>query len=290
MKAALLSTILALITVAVQAQFYISGSGGYSLPSAGVKFGTETTATTIENSYGSYGEGLHGQLRLGYFFSDHIGVEVGIGYLNGADQTVTTVNVPTQPLVDIKARGRAFGTGVSVRYKFNNNIYGRFGALIKIGGRTEAIGSIEGIVLPAGVIQGVPIATTLDFNFEQHYHGKLPLGFVGAIGYTHNLNDKIGIFAELEYMGISITRNDANMEVFSATLREIEGATLTIDQVRGILAASGNSLASALYDDIDFVDDISTSNTDGSIQLAQKVPYSSIGLNFGITFTFGSAQ
>jgi hypothetical protein len=103
------------------------------------------------------------------------------------------------------------------------------------------------------------------------------------------LHSNIAIFAELEYVGISITRDKATMESFSASLRET-GTSLTIDQTREILEVAGSSLASTLYNDIDFVDELPLTNTDGSKQLAQKVPYSSFGINFGITFTLSKRE
>lgn len=269
------------------AQFYVSGAGGYAIPSSGAQLGTKTTLNGIENTYGSYGEGLHTQLRAGYFFNETYGLELAVGYLSGAKQTSAFVDLPSQPVVDITSRGLAYGASLSFVYNFSSNIYGRFGALIKIGGYTEASGSVNGIILPTGTIPDVDMPTTLDINFEQHYHGKLPLGFVGAIGYKYKLNDSFTLFGEIEYMGISVKRDRATMESFDATLREIPNSSLPIDNVRVIFETSGSSLASILYDEIDFVDELPLANTYSSKQLAEKVPYSSLGFNIGITFTFG---
>lgn len=289
MKSFLSLITLLLVSSASYAQFYVSAAGGYALPSAGVRFGEEISLTKIENTYGSYGEGIHAQLRAGYTFDSNFAVELALGYLHGADQTSRKINVPTQPVVDIYARGRAFGLGASLVYNFNKNLYGRFGALIKIGGQTEAIGSIKGINLPVGSIPNITSDTTLDIDFEQHYNGKLPLGFVGAVGYKYPISDTFTVFAELEYTGISITRDKATMESFNARLRE-NGLPLNVDQVREIFAASGNELAAIMYNEINFVDELPTTNTDGSRQLAQKVPYSSFGFNIGITYTFGKPK
>ncbi|MFL0120431.1 outer membrane beta-barrel protein [Tenacibaculum maritimum] len=288
MKKGIIMVAMLLATVSVSAQFYMSASGGYSIPSAGVKFGTETTPSGVKNTYGSYGEGLHTQLRGGYFFNDKFGVEVGLGYLYGADQTILKVSgIPSQPEVDIKSRGRAYGASASFVYKFTNNIYGRFGALIKVGGKTEAVGTLEGISLPAGAIPNLPISTTLDVNFTQDYKGRLPLGFIGAIGYKYDVASNVSLFAELEYMGISVTRDTSSIAEFSASLREVPGSSLSLEQVRGILAAGGNPLANSLYDNIEYVDELPLNNTDATKQLSQKVPYSSFGINIGVTYTFG---
>ncbi|MFL0258619.1 hypothetical protein V2762_01580 [Tenacibaculum maritimum] len=65
------------------------------------------------------------------------------------------------------------------------------------------------------------------------------------------------------------------------------GSSLSLEQVRGILAAGGNPLANSLYDNIEYVDELPLNNTDATKQLSQKVPYSSFGINIGVTYTFG---
>lgn len=287
MKKSILLIAMFLVAVSAHAQFYISASGGYSIPSAGVRFGTKTTANGIENTYGSYGEGIHTQLRGGYFFNNSFGVEVGLGYLHGEDQTSVFVDLPNQPLVDIKARGRAYGASASVVYKFTNNFYGRVGALVKVGGRTEALGSIKGITLPANTLPGVPIATTLDIDFVHDYRGRLPLGAIAAIGYKYDLSKNVAFFVEAEYMGISVTRDSSEMSQFSAIIRQ-NGASLSVDQVRQIMAATNNPLAPIFNQNIEYVDELPLgADQNGAKQLSQKVPYSSFGINFGITYTFG---
>jgi len=288
----LLFAVALLVVTSVSAQSYISVSGGYAIPSAGVKFGEEITLNGHENSYGSYGEGLNSQLRFGHFFNDTFGLEFGFGYLHGSDQVVSSVSgVPGLPEVDVKARGRAYGLSTSVVYNFNENLYGRFGALIKLGGKTEVIGSIEGLTIAAGSLPGLPIETNLDVDFVQDYKGRLPLGFVAAMGYKRSIGKNLNLFAELEYMGISVTRNTSEMMEFSATLQEVPGSEIGIDTVKAILAAGGSSLAPLFNQDIEYVDELPLGHDkNGTKQLSQTVPYSSFGINFGITYTFGSSS
>ena len=122
-----------LLSTTSYAQFQVSASGGYAIGSAGMKLGETLTVNGIENSYGSYGEGLNAQLRGTYFFNDSFGVDLSLGYLHGSDQTVSKVTLPFTE-VDAIARARAFGAAASIVYKFNPNVYGRIGALVKLGG------------------------------------------------------------------------------------------------------------------------------------------------------------
>ena len=113
-------------------QWQVSASSGYALGSATMKLGERINTSETENSYGSYGEGTNVQLRGTYFFDDSFGVDLSVGYLQGTDQDVSIIDLPSTE-VNAVARARAFGASASVVYKFTNNIYGRFGALLKLG-------------------------------------------------------------------------------------------------------------------------------------------------------------
>jgi len=288
----LLFAVAILVATSVSAQSYISVSGGYAIPSAGVKFGETVTMSGYENSYGSYGEGFNSQIRVGHFFNKTFGLEFGFAYLHGADQTISDVSgIPGLPAVDIKARGRAYGLSTSVIYNFSDNLYGKFGALIKVGGKTEVVGSIKGVALPIGTIPNVPIVTNLDVDFVQDYKGRLPLGFVAAMGYKHSIGKNLNVFAELEYMGISVTRDTSEMVEFSATLQEVPGSSVPLASVNAILAAGGSTLAPLFNQNIEYVDELPLGyDPNGDKQLSQTVPYSSFGINFGITYTFSKSS
>jgi len=263
---------------AVSGQFYISASGGYAIGSAEMKLGEIITATTTENSYGSYGEGFNFQLKGGYFFNKTFGVELGFGYLHGTDQTVTEINIPEYGM-DAKAiaRGRAFGFTPAVVYKFTDNLYGRFGALLKLGGKTEAVVNSRMPISPDNLGE-LPLGSYTVVNFTEDYHGVLPLGFVGAFGYKYNFSDAIGMFAEFEYMGISVKRNDSE-------IAQLDGGVYLPDGTQ-VVEYNLDNLPQGFSKTTDYVDEIPNNNTDTSIELSQKVPYSSFGLNIGISYTF----
>jgi len=253
MKKYLLLLVAVAMATSASAQFYTSATGGYAIGSAGVLMGTSLNAgqTEAKNHYGSYGEGTNYQIRTGYMFDDTFGVELGVGYLHGADQNVSSyVQDGTGAITETTnaiAYGRAYGLTASLVYKFTKNIYGRFGALTKIGGKTVAEFT-KNTNTPFGPIVAVG---------KQDFHGRLPFGFNGALGYKYKISKHLNLFAELEYLGIQVTRN------------------------YGTIAAPTKTT---------YVDTLSTSNTDPSKALSETVPYSSFGLNFGISYTFGSKK
>lgn len=294
MKKQLFLLVALVMATSASAQFYVSASGGYAIGSAGIMMGKIETDTSEEAVYGSYGEGLNGQIRVGYFFNDTFGVDFGLGYLHGSDQTLRDIKLPSQGQeLSVIGRGRAFGAMPALVYKFNEKLYGRIGAVLKVGGKTEVVGEANAF-LPAGAVAGVPANSNLEVEFTRDFKGELPLGFTAALGYKHKLNDTFSLFIEAEYLGISVRRDEATLEDFNATLN-IEGVgakTLTNNELIATIQASsalaGNAniqtLAVLISDKTDYVD--KRNKTDNSV-LAETVPYSSFGINFGITYTFG---
>lgn len=287
-----LLSIVAVLFISTQAfsQFYISASGGYSIGSAGTLMGTSLNAdqSTATNSYGSYGEGLNGQLRAGYFFNDTFGVELGLGYLHGADQVKDSYESTTYgyEVTDAKAYARAYGLTAALIYNFNESIYGKFGAVTKVGGKTVAEFT-KTTPTPFGNIVSVG---------EQEYHGKLPLGFIGAMGYRYKVSDKVALFAELEYLGINVKRDYSKYTELTVTYPAIPANAL----YSGSPAISGGTynvgdapvnhpVFGTIYapEEITYYDSLPADNSDPSKQLSEISPYSSFGLNIGITFTLG---
>lgn len=281
MKNRITMLVVLFVTITTYAQIQISYSTGYAIGSANTKLGEKISSSQTVISYGSYGEGTNFQLRVGYFFNDTFGVDLGIAYLYGADQIVTEVNLPNQE-VNAIARGRAFGASPSIVYKFTNNLYGRFGALIKIGGRTEAV-VYNKVVFSEGqaTAQGLPLGSYSETNYVEDFHGRLPLGFVGAFGYKYDLNKSWSLFLEAEYLGISIKRDDSELAEFNTDIKLPDGTVA----VPGFYTL--DNLPEGFNRTTSYVDELSNTNTDSSIELAQAVPYSSFGLNFGITYQFG---
>ena len=274
-----------LVSTASFAQFQVSASTGYAMSSAGMQLGTTTTTTSTENNYGSYGEGSNVQIRGTYFLNEKFGLELGLGYLHGADQTITKVSVPGLE-VDAIARARAFGASASMVYNFTNNFYGRIGALIKVGGKTEAVVYKKEVFSdPVAAAQGLPSGSYSETNFVEDYHGQFPLGFVGALGYSFDLDENFSLFVEAEYYGISLKRKDSEITEFNSNIHTPDDnivKVLTLDDLP--LVQQG------IYKNTTYVDELPNNNTDPSKKLSQKVPYSSFGLNFGVTYKFSGSK
>ncbi|WP_233885740.1 outer membrane beta-barrel protein [Tenacibaculum piscium] len=321
MNKVFLTAVIAFASLSASAQFYVSASSGYSFSAVESKMGTKTTLGGVENTYGSYGEGTHTQVRGGYFFNDKWGIETAVGYLHGADQTSILVDIPGQTFVDVKSRGRAFGLSISTVYNITEHFYGRAGALTKIAGKTEVVGKIKADLpaaltkiagktevvgkikadLPAALLNPLaPAGATapLDIDLTREFKGRFPIGFIGAIGYKHEILKNLQVFGEVEYLGISVTRNTSEISDFSATLA---GASKTREELlqvinaKPVLKASFGQLLPLINDKINYEDSLTLQEAQAqdplaTKQLSQTVPYSSWGLNFGFTYTFGNGK
>ncbi|WP_159020354.1 outer membrane beta-barrel protein [Algibacter sp. L3A6] len=262
------------------AQVQVSVSTGYAFASAGMKLGETVNVSETGNSYGSYGEGANVQIRGTYFFNESFGADLSFGYLQGTDQTVSEVNTPSTD-INAVARARAFGASTSVVYKFTNNIYGRFGALLKLGGKTEAVVYRKAVFSEAEADAfGVPEGSYSETNYTEDFHGHFPLGFVGALGYKFDLDSNFSLFVEAEYYGISLKRKDSELAEFNTNIVLPDG-TVAVEGFYSLDNLPDGTVRKTTY-----VDNLSNTNTDDSKKLSQKVPYSSFGINFGITYKF----
>ncbi|MBS9774234.1 MAG: outer membrane beta-barrel protein [Tenacibaculum sp.] len=292
MKKTILAIILFATTATVSAQFYISAGSGYSFGTGKKVLGIERilspSGNTIKTLKGSYGEGVHTQLKGGYFFNKKFGVELGVGYLHGTNQDVQKISgseIAGVPGItaNIKARGRAFGASLAGIYNITKGLYVRAGLLTKLGGKTEVIGTVRS-KLPARLVNPNAPATMLvdlDLDFTTDFQGKFPLGFSGAVGYKFPIDDNLSLYAEIDYMNINVTRDTSKLREFSAN---IGGQKITRDQLKGALANLPAENRATFSKMLPLLEDESKWG-EGDLP-SSKAPYSSIGFSFGVTYSF----
>lgn len=256
----------------VSAQFYVSGTAGYAFAAGEKELGKKIAELNKQEALkGSYGKGMTFQLRGGYFFSEKLGVELGLGYLLGAEaqmQQITATGALAN--ADIKAKARAYGASLSLVYSLTDNIYARAGLLTKIGGKTIVEGEVK---VPS-------LGLNID-SFKTDFHGKPPLGFIGAVGYALPIAENLAIFAEVEYMGINVERDKSKLQEFSATFM---GKELTNNELLEVFSKSP-----AIKPEVkDKLEDLTSLFKDEKKWTeGKKAPYSSLGVNIGITYSFG---
>ena len=291
MKKILLSVVALLGAATIYAQkTYVSVSGGYGFPSSQKVLGKDASdPNTITDLKGSYGEGLQAQLRGGYYFYNNLAVELALGYLHG-----NNVQTNKNKFVDMKAHGRAFGASLSLVYDITDNLYVRAGAVTKIGGKTAVKTSLNAN-LPMNMF--VPLAPPnavigLNTEFESSFHGKMPFGFIGGVGYRFELTKNVSLFVEGEYLNINVPRKESKLENFKAS-HTIWGVntSISVDEFKNyvrLLQAlpAGNERLAAYKQLANQMAPLLESSYDWEGKGAPDAPYSSIGLNVGITYRF----
>ena len=287
MKKKLLSVAAVVLGIAaMHGQAYVSLSGGYGFQSNQKVVGKDATnIAAVSDLKGSYGEGYQAQLRGGYFFTKRLGAELALGYLHGGD-----IATNKNQILDMTAHGRAFGASLSAVFNITDNLYVRAGAVTKIGGKTESTTKLNAN-LPLRVFSPLAPDTTVNMKaeFQTNFHGKIPFGFIGGIGYRFNITDKISLFVEGEYLNINVPRKTSKLESFSAS-RTIGSATteLKLQEFKGYmevlkrmpslpqterLKQLANQISPLLEDEYSW---------EG--KGAPDAPYSSIGFHFGVTY------
>lgn len=291
MKKILLSAIAFILgATAMYSQAYISVSGGYGFKAHEKTLGRDATnPAAITDLKGSYGEGYQAQLRGGYFFHKRWGTELALGYLHGEDMTTNKNQV-----LNMKGHGRAYGASLSLVFNITDNLYVRAGGVTKIGGKTEIETELNVANLPLKLFNPMaPAGATVDMktNFQNDFHGKIPFGFIGGIGYRFKVADKVSLFVEGEYLNINVPRKESKLKDFSAS-RTIVGATSAIslrefkDYMSLLQNLPTSSKTAALKQLATQTSPLLEDTYSWEGKGAPEAPYSSIGVHFGVTYTF----
>jgi opacity protein-like surface antigen len=264
MKKNVLFIIALFVATSMSAQFYIGAKVGYGFGAQKTDIGTTLTDNSEANIWGSLGQGFTPGLKVGYFFNDNLGIELGINYLIGAkitglDRKTTGVTILAE------AKTTQFRLLPALVYKTDMGIYGRFGLSLPVAGNTTITTEANGLGGPNTTEHSVEVIK-----------GKFTIGFAGAMGYAFELNENLHLFGELEYIGQNIraktseitewTRNGVD-QVANADVYDIQ--TNYVDE----LDASSNTGASP--------DKTKPEDVLGSVN-----GYSSFRINIGITMSF----
>ena len=283
MKKKLLSVAAIVLGIAaVHGQAYVSLSGGYGFQSNQKVVGRDATdSAAITDLKGSYGEGYQAQLRGGYFFTKRWGAELALGYLHGED-----IATNKNQILDMTAHGRAFGASLSAVFNITDNLYVRAGAVTKIGGKTESTTKLNAN-LPLRVFNPLAPDTKVNMkaDFQTNFHGKIPFGFIGGIGYRFNVTDKISLFVEGEYLNINVPRKTSKLESFSATLGGANSSLSLQEFKRYMARLQSSATVPAAYKQLaNQISPLLEDEYSWEGKGAPDAPYSSIGFHFGVTY------
>lgn len=275
-KVALLMFI-SLFSIAAYSQFYINVGGGYNLGIAtqSLLFNYEGTndIEKIENVKTSLGKGLNFGLNLGYMFNSNIGIDLQCSYLLGDETsgeskdnfTYFNINYYDYEKESIKSQMFRVNPSIIIASGFDKlDPYAKFG-----------------VILGFGSITYNRLYEEYENNQLEHkkivkwkMDGGMAFGISSALGLMYHISDLISVYGELNLVGMSYAPKKGVMTEYTVNGSDKLPNLTTYDK------------------EIDFVDDITydydipPSPAEPRKELKIYLPYSSIGFNIGVRFSF----
>ncbi len=245
------------------------GIGDYGLLADGnstVTNGTSTSTTTGTDKAIklSFGKGLNFGGGLGYMFTEHVGFEVGVNYLIGGE-------TKSHDVTDFGSGSRTVDIALSAKMLRINPCF-----VISAGGDGASPYARVGVVLGSGkfIAKETSIGASGESYQETEFSGGLGLGFNAAIGLDYGVSDKLSLFGELNFIGMS----------YAPTKSEI--VKYTADGVDELSLLTTNEKKVEYVNSYSYDTSQPESDDAPSKDLKHSFPFSSFGLNVGVKFKF----
>lgn len=277
MKKFTLAAGIVLLSLGTQAQqFYVRGGFGYAIPQAGQSIdptGTPYNGNLTNNSTGtltynykngaSFASGFYGSFGGGYMFNDHIGFELDLmtnlapkKYNNYANnQVIDSIpyNIATQAYTNITA---LLAPQIVLQTGGDTwNFYARGGVVLPL--YTQLVQQQTYVNLPGnGAIETDVFTYDLKTNFS--------LGLTGAIGAQYNISDNLCFWGELNMLSMSLYLKEADLKSITS-----DGAPVPISATQVTAYPYSNNFT-----------------TGGNTYGAYSIPFSNVGMHFGIMYKF----
>ena len=263
MKKLLFIALFAFVFTNINAQFYSGLSFGYGIDANKSALGTETSDDGAETQlYGSFGEGFNITGKFGYMLTEHVGLELGVNYLIGATQTLYKANGNLK-----EGYSNALVMIPQLVLKTKVGLYSRLGFVVPVVGKTT-------------------ITTSYDKSWysssrytEEEFHGSFTLGFAATLGYSLNLSDKLSIFGEVQYQGLSVVNGSSEYTTYEVggenKLNDMDTYDIETEYVETLDDNSNNDNYNPNYD-----------KDSAKEELAGTTPFSSLVFSIGIVYTF----
>ena len=241
-KKTIIACVLALFTFNSFAQknFYVKLNGGYNMGIVSYN-GTNTA---------------------GYMFNKFIGAELGVSYLIGNTVSLTDKSNTSSSTENVSTRLLNFMPSLLITPGLEKlNPYAKFGLCLGSASITDKLESTSS--------NGSTNTTT---NQTMVFDGGMAIGFMGTLGLSYKINDKVSLIGELNISSIS----------YSPTKSEyIENKQNGVDQLSSMTKNQKIT---------EFVNSYSEDNNSQSDpnsprkSIAPSFPFSSVGLTIGVMY------
>lgn len=267
------------MTQSVVAQnFYLKVRGGYGIGVAkegyytGLNQGV-VTPSSQETVYASLGAGIPLGISGGYTLSNNLAMELDANFLIGDKVRVADLSSTLKQTADAHTRQFQVSPNIVMSTGFDKkwSLYTKVGFVLPVGGKTYL--DVKNTTLP-----------TANFELQQTISGKPSLGYKGVLGVNYRINEKLGIFTELEGVHLKIKRNSSEVTKFSFNG---EDKLAEYDTYRALISSASGGKLNLPAKEVEYFDKLENGEmTDGTKALSTTSPYGKLGLNIGLTWTF----
>jgi opacity protein-like surface antigen len=216
--------------------------------------------STYEQLNVSLGKGINAGAAIGYMFNKNLGAELGLSYLMGGKTKATHTYTGGVTNFTLSAKMFRINPTLVIASGLEQiNPYLKFGLLIGSGSVLYEYNDND-----AGDVELI----------DRKLSGGLAFGFTAGAGVSYSLNEKMLLFGEIAMVNMSSSPKDG--EIIKATFN---GA----DELAGMTTREKKTL---------FVDSYTYNSVNPPAEslpreeLKQKIPFGSIGINFGFRFGF----
>lgn len=283
--------------------FFIRVGGGYNFSFAGDVIGVNSEEICITtNEYylkesadvilGSRAESFTTGIRVGYFFTKHIGADVGFNYNFGRTfeykwssyQKNITRYVDKEDLTTWGSSGNSSTNAnsllftpsfiISTDQEKNWNIYTRLGIAIAV----PTIYDESSVYFRHTVVSTnlPPVTSMRSRELKEETRTKVGLGFSGAVGAEYHFGQHFGIYGEINILAMSLTPSE------SEYTRYIENGNDILNQLPEYRRKT--KYVSNLSREIR--DPNSTSEERMNAVIGRLIQYNSLGFNVGVKYRF----
>ncbi len=233
---------------------------------------------TYSISGASFGSGIHGVLGFGYMFNNNVGIQLD-GSI-GLSPTKYTFN-------DLNAE-LSIGNGTSTPYNITtkqkaNTPFILMPSLVLQTGDQLKIYSRLGLALPlsAGITQEQLITNAPDTgalvtdDFTWQLKTSFSLGFTAAAGMKYQINDRISIWGELSILSMSLYAKEQDLKSWSESSQ-----------------GTSQNVPLSYYSNAQIIKFSKTATLDSTLTSmpAYSVPFSNVGIHFGIAFNLSEGH
>ena len=259
---------------------------------------------TYKQVRASYGHGMNFSLGLGYTVNKYFNFELGVSYLKSAtivaDQTrQLTINtgigysyIPAYLFAHITSN--AFGISVSPAFTVQAPIknskfmpYARLGLSLPIyGGLTDHITITQNSGIPTLVQAPYFLGARTEVTLTTQ--GSVSLGVNWALGVKYNVLPFLSVFAEVNGQYLTTRAKSSKITKWDTYTNLSDTATATSQIAnRGVYRTQFNFVDQLNGNSNNLAYNSKTDLTKPKDDVMPTGPFSNIGLNIGLTFSFG---